>query len=95
MNGWTDITSYQRGERSSGVAPRSWGIKRGRVCIIITNSHAYNPGRWSMSCSPFYDAKDMDLDASTPADVAQKEALRVVCHILRKAVEGFEEVAAN
>lgn len=88
---WTDKTLYSLGDKER--VPTTWSIKRSGLTITVTKAHIYAPGEWVLHCKPWY-----DTHAIGPADVltdkdAQREAVLMVLAKLRKAKEGFDDVA--
>lgn len=92
---WTDTTSYRQGERKSEIRPRSWGLRSGGVYISITRDHIRNPGRWSLSCAPFFDVWDMNLDGIIDAQTAKRNAIRLVHQRLKSAATKLSIIGAD
>jgi len=69
---WEDATSYSRGQR--GVKePTSFRIHgKGRFGIFISCGHVYNPGKWIMTCHPWFDVRELGVETK---EEAQKKAI--------------------
>lgn len=91
---WTDVSSYSRGERGE-KEPSAWACKVGGLKIVIVKKHIYNPDRWSLTCGPWFDVKDLDLPSEVKAEEAQKEALRWVRTKLQKSLEPIDETLSQ
>jgi hypothetical protein len=53
--GWTDITSYARGE--TNAEPCSWLLKNGGLRIVVTRRHGLEG--WYLNCEPFFNYETM------------------------------------
>lgn len=94
MAQWTDITGYAQGDRARGREPDTWAIKRGGFSVTVTRGHIAARGKWVMHARPFFDAYDLGLPGTAPAEDAQKKAIGHVRSKLSKALDGFADVLA-
>jgi hypothetical protein len=74
MSDWTDGTGYSK---DAPRVQKVWSIALDRRRISVIKGHIYHPAeRWVVSCSPWWDAKNLDLPEGAPVEDAQRKALK-------------------
>ena len=82
---WEDATSYTQSDPYPRV-PRSWRLRLTRdIQIYVGSEHIYCKGEWIVTCSPWFDVKQIDLKV-TP-DNAREAQHRALGMVREKVIE--------
>ena len=83
MSEWKDVTPPR--PDSEHVPYKTWVIKRGFATVIITTSHIFSPGHWTMHCPELnMIAEDLKLPSDVELETAQRCALNMAANKARQ-----------
>lgn len=81
---WNDVSSYSRSEAKR--EPKSVEASAGGLKMVVTR-HIHYPGKWVVSCAPFFDTREL---SSVELDAAKVEATNLVRAKLEAAVKALD-----